>query len=241
MKKRLLVQSVSALAIAGLFLSGCASDAVGDVDATKDPTPSQSAPQEPTGDNEGSDDTAPTENTAETAAAFLTQFYADWAKGPDSVTIFDDLEKDLTEAIGVDLSGAPAPEDPIEFYNSLPKENQKKSLEVASGYNPQADKYDTTGMTDGEATILHMLHISYSTMLAMVGENQVVTAEPSDIVITGDTASISAGDLKVTFNGEEAVQGDENSGFTDISLTAKSGSWKVDGPKFLDALLNATN
>lgn len=207
-------------AIAAVALTGCSAAVNGD-------NPSPSANQ-----------SVDAKSQKELATKFVSEYYAGWFKAGDKDS-YQELQDKVTEIVGEDDGTIPS-NDPVEFFDALPEEKQKELAKVTAEMSDNAKFYDTTGMSDSEAAVLHIMVASLSELMSVGGAVE-IESNPDKIEVKDNVAIVPFSALSVTFSSFEppkttTKEMKDEEGFP-LKLVFKNNVWKVDGKDFLKTIM----
>lgn len=222
--KNMFAKVAAAVAISVVALSGCSS--------------SNDTPKSP-GTQVSSEVTQSANLTTDSAAKFVSDYYAGWFKETDA-TLYTTLQDTITNIVGesADLTTVDI-NDPIAFFNNLPEDKQLELAEKMTELNKNSSFYDLSQLTLSEKSFLNIMVISMTSVLGN-GESITVSADASKIVVDGNTATVPFSALTVKYGDTESPALANSDGF-DLPLIGVDGEWKVDGKKFLDVILTELN
>ena len=180
--------------------------------------------------------------TTETAAKFVSEYYAAWFAKSDP-QLYTDLQAAITEIVGDDEILNSAEEDPIKLFSEFPKDVQTSLANKTSEMNANFAFYDMSELSKAEVSVLNIMMMSLTSIFGSDSETDVqVTADQSQITIEGNRAEIPFNALSVKFNGEESAPlgGTISGAALNFPLVAVDGQWKVDGKKFLTVIMDSS-
>lgn len=222
-KSRIFTKFAVATAISALAITGCSAETVNKNGTSASTSQSQSQ----------------TENadfTTETAAKFVSDYYAGWFKEADE-RLYDQLQTEVTNIVGEDSLNNVNAEDPLVYFESLPKDKQAELAKKTTELNKNADHYDMSGMSDAEVAVLNIMVVSLSSIFGSTG-TVTVSANAEKIEVNGTEATVPFSALSVQYGESEETKTemDDSEGF-ELSLKGISGKWKVNGKEFLTTIL----